>query len=256
MKYKDVLKRIEVAQAIFADQSMTPEKFKALQTLLKGIHPNIDAILARCTKEWERLSHIEKGEAIELVLEGLPEGTEKEKKRKKFLLLFLSAWKDLQKEVKRVQAELAKSSGDHPKQSKLQSWGNILGVAKGPLGFITILAVGWVALSATSVEISVENRGCDTMYPTSYANIPLPGISLPKEPILSGDLGFVHLPPLDLQVDGQTPGRVTLSALRLNYHFDIPTDVSLTFNGESLIGSSRDIYLRESKKHALVVQCR
>ena len=202
------------------------------------------------------MSHIDKGEAIELVLEALPEGTEEEKKRKKLILLFLSAWKDLKKEVVRVQAELAKSTGNHPVQSKAQSWGNILGVAKGPLGLITILAAGWVLLSATSVEITITNRGCDTMYPTSYANIPLPGISLPKASITNGSTGVVRLPPLTLQVDGQTPGRVTLRALKLEYHFDIPADVSLTFNGESLIRSSRDIHLSSKKQHSLIVQCR
>lgn len=256
MKYDVALKKIEATQAILADQSITPEKFKALQTLLKGIHPNVDAILDRCTKEWKKLSHIDKGEAIELALENLPEGTEEEKKRKKFILLFLSAWKDLKKEVVRVQAELTKSTGDHPKQSKLQSWGNILGVAKGPLGLITLLAVGWVYLSLTSVEITIANRGCDTMYPTSYANIPLPGIALPKGPIANGGTGVVRLPPLVLNVDGQTPGRVLLRALKINYQFDIPTDVSLSFNGESLIGVKRELRLSMSKKHNLIVQCR
>ena len=68
MKYEVALKKIEAAQVILADQSITPEKFKALQTLLKGLHPNIDAILDRVTKEWKKLSHIDKGEAIELIL--------------------------------------------------------------------------------------------------------------------------------------------------------------------------------------------
>lgn len=256
MKHQDALKRIEAAQVIFSDTSITPEKFKALTSLLRGIHPNVDAMLDRVTREWKKLSHIDKGETIEFVLENLPEGTEEEKKRKKFILLFLSAWKDLKKEVVRVQVELSKSAGNHPVQSKALSWGNILGAAKGPLGFITVLAAGWVLLTATSVEIIIANHGCDTIYPTSYANIPLPGISLPKEPIANGGTGVVRLPPLTLDVDGQTPGRVTLGALKLRYQFDIPSDISLTFNGESLIGTSREIHLGENKKHTLVVQCR
>ena len=193
---------------------------------------------------------VKKGDVIELVAHEMPETTEEEKKRKKLFLFFLSAWKDLQKEVVRVRGELQSSQGN------AQGWGKVLAGAKGPLGVITAIAVGWVLLEATSVEITVTNRGCNTLYPTSYSSIPLPGISLPKDPIADGQTGTVRLPPLTLDVDGTTPGNIRLSALNFKYTFDIPSDVTITFNGDVLNNASTILRLRSQKHHDIVVACR
>lgn len=255
MKYQDALDRLQAAGVILADTSLSREKFVQLQKLVKGVNPTLDKVLSRAGKEWDKLMRFEKGEVVDLIAHELPEGTEEEKKRKKRLLLFLSLWKDLQKEVTRVKGELVKSSGDHPSQNQAQGWGNILAGAKGPLGLVTAVAVVWVLLETTAVEITVANRGCDTMYPTSYSSIPLPGISLPKEPIAAGETGIVRLPPLTLNADGTTPGAVRLSAFNFNYTFDVPSDVDITFNGQLLNGSRSVLNLRQQKHHELVVSC-
>ena len=248
MKYQDVLERLSAAQAICSDTSLTPQKFSHLQKLLKGVSPTLDTALSRVVGEWNKLERVQKGEVVSLIAHELPEHTEDEKKRKKAFLFFLSAWKDLQKEVVRVRGELSHQG--------VRGWGNILGAVKGPLGIITVLAVGWVLLEATSVEIAVKNNGCDTMYPTSYAHIPLPGISLPKESISNGEAGMVRLPPLNLNVDGTTKGTITLSAFHFNYAFDVPSKVTITFDGETLNKVKTSLHLGSQKHHDLIVSCR
>lgn len=247
MKYQEALERLTAAQQIFADTSITRGKFGQLQKLLGGVNPKIDSVLSRVGREWDKLERFEKGDVIDLVAHELPESTEEEKKRKKALLFFLSAWKDLQKEVVRVRGELSHQSA--------QGWGKLLAGAKGPLGLITALAVGWVLLETTSVEITVANRGCNTMYPTSYTSIPLPGISLPKDPISDGQTGTVRLPPLTLNADGTTPGMIRLSALTFNFTFDIPSDVTITFDGDELNDTTTTLHLGSQKHHDLVVAC-
>lgn len=247
MKYQEALERLQAAQAIFANTSLTPEKFKDLGKLLKGVNPRVDRILSRVANEWDKLQKFEKGEVVDLVASELPEHTEEQKRRKKAFLFFLSAWKDLQKEVVRVRGELA--------QNNAQGWGKVLAGAKGPLGLITALAVAWVLLEATSVEITVSNRGCNTMYPTSYASIPLPGISLPKDPIADGETGIVRMPPLTLAVDGTSPGLILLSAFKFNYTFEMPPDVTVTYDGDVLNDTSTTLRLSSSKHHDLVVSC-
>lgn len=256
MKYQDALNRLQAAQAFFSETSLSKEKFDALRKLLKGTHPAIDHAFGKVSREWDKIIRIEQGDVIGLVAHELPQHTEEEKKRKKRLLLFISLWKDLNKEVIRVKGEFVKSSGEKPSQSTTSSWGNILAGAKGPLGLVTAVAVGWVLLESTAVEITIANRGCDTMYPTSYSSIPLPGISLPKEPIAAGETGIVRLPPLTLAVDGTTAGAIRLSALNFKYQFDVPADVSVTFNGGLLNGTNRELILNKQKHHELVVRCK
>ncbi|MBI4062323.1 hypothetical protein HY410_00205 [Candidatus Gottesmanbacteria bacterium] len=248
MNYSDALERIQAAQQILSDTSITREKFGQLQKLLKGVNLKIDRVLSRVSKEWDNLARFEKGEVIDLAAHELPEHTEEEKKRKKLFLFFLSAWKDLQKEVVRVRGELVHQSP--------RNWGKIVASAKGPLGLVTVLAVGWVLLEATAVEITVANRGCNTLYPTSYTSIPLPGISLPKDPIADGQSGVVRMPPLTLAVDGKTPGNIRLSAFNFKYTFEVPSDVTITFDGEVLNNVSTTLRLGSQKHHDLIVACR
>ena len=251
MKYQDALGRIQAAGDILAEPSITRGKFGQLQKLLKGVNPKLDTVMSRVSKEWDKLVRFEKGEVVALVAHELPEHTEEQKKRKKAFLFFLSSWKDLQNEVVRVRGELDKRGS----QTDATTLGKILGTAKGPLGLITAVAVIWVLLEATAVEIAVANRGCNTMYPTSYSSIPIPGISLPKDPISDGQTGIVRIPPLSLDVDGTSRGLVRLSALKFNYTFDIPSDVSLSFDGEELVGSSTKLRLGSQKHHDLIVSC-
>lgn len=256
MNYQNALERVQAAQLILSDTSITKAKFEALRKLLKGLNPKLDTALTSCSTHWNKLLAAERSDVVELVVGELPELTPEQKKRKKLLLLFLSSWKNLNKEVVRVRGELEKAQGDKPKQNQMQAWGNILGVAKGPLGIITLVAAGWVLLEATSVDVTVTNRSCDTISPVSYASIPLPGISLPKEPITNGGSGLVKMPPLSLTVDGTKPGLIGLSALKLNYQFSFPAGTTLTFDGKVLNGATTSLNLGGQKHHTLVVICR
>src|SRR5262249_1426008 len=151
-------------------------------TLLSGINPKLDRLLATCDTEFSKVEKYYKGAAIELILENLPELTEEQKKRKKLLLLFINSWNQLKGEVKRIEKELDGKRKAKTDLEKKLDWANIFNFAKGPLGIITIVAVGIVLVAqATSVRVIIKNVGCGTMQsPTSFP-ISLPGLSLPNE---------------------------------------------------------------------------
>lgn len=74
-----------------------------------------------------------------LSAEHLPEDSEKQKKRKKALLFFIANVKDLQSEIKRIDAEFSQTSG--VSESVWWHAGRIIKFAKGPFGLVTMLAV-------------------------------------------------------------------------------------------------------------------
>src|SRR5689334_9803947 len=106
MESIQVKDRIIAAQKLLSTPSLDKETFGAVQSLLKGINPKVDIVLDTCSKSFNQLQKIQNMEIIELTAESIPETTEKDKKRKKYLLLFIKYWKQLKSEVGRVQGEL------------------------------------------------------------------------------------------------------------------------------------------------------
>lgn len=135
----DIKKRIFVAHKLLTEKTTSKQKLESVKALIKGINPRIDTFLENSSKALTDLEKFQKGEAIELAAEYLPENTEEEKKRKKALLWFIRNWKSLHSEVDRVKKEF--EQGNQGTEQKIQSGGRIAAFAKGPFGLMTALAV-------------------------------------------------------------------------------------------------------------------
>lgn len=250
-----VRKRLLSARDLLNDDATTRAKLVALTTLLMGVHPKTDALLAECNKALTLVGKIEDGDVIHLSAEALPEGTEEEKRRKRALLLFLTNWKDLQSEVARIETEL---SGVHPDaSSQASTWSRIFAFSKGPLALVAVLAVALGALSATSVSLTIKNDGCSTIRTQNPLPVSIRGLSLPNDPIQDGSSGVATLPPLTLDIDGTMPDSVSLTALGFNTSIKLPSNIAdVTFNGISLLDKKTQIKLSEKKEHELILSCR
>ncbi len=258
MEYHNAKKRLEAVHALFVGSTTSTEKLGSIRALIKGVHSGLDDKLKQCEEAFTRLEKMMNAEIIELSAEHLPESTDEEKKRKKALLFFIKSWKDLQSEVTRVQNELnAANNGQNTSQKR--SLGNrIFSSMKGPFGIITIAAVGAaLVLQATSVRLTIKNNGCGTMMPLASLPIPLPGLSLPKDPIPSNGSAVATLPALTVAIDGTKAGVIHFQALKLALSFEIPSDIrDVTLDGASLLKKKTEVHLSDRKEHELMFSCK
>ena len=251
---QDMRKKLVAARDLLDGETTTRAKLAALTTLLMGVHPKTDALLLECNKHLATIGKFEEGDITHLSADMLPERTEEEKKRKKALLFFIRSWKELKSEVARIQSEL---EGQQPGTSQASTWGRIFAFSKGPLILVGVVAVGLTALSATSVATTIRNQGCSTIETAGGLPIPIPGLSLPKEPIPSGGSGVAKLPPLTIEVDGESGDALSFGALGLSMSIELTSEIDeITFNGVSLLGTKTQIRLSEKKEHSLVITCR
>ncbi len=137
MDAKDYQEKIKEAYTLLAENSTTLEKFESIRSLIKGINPKIDNLLAKYSKALSDYEKLQEGKVIELAIDYLPQNTEKEKQRKKRLLLLIRSWNDLKSEVERAKTEFENNKN----QTQTESFSKLLLKAKGPLGIITIAAV-------------------------------------------------------------------------------------------------------------------
>ncbi|OGY17913.1 MAG: hypothetical protein A2784_01800 [Candidatus Chisholmbacteria bacterium RIFCSPHIGHO2_01_FULL_48_12] len=253
MKYVDTRKRLLAADKLLRGETTTRQKFESARILIKGINPKVDRAVDEVHKVLRRLEQIQDQKLIELTADNLPENTDKQKKRKRALLLLLKWWKELKSEVKRVKHELEAESPN------IAKGGRIVGLAKGPLGIITgaavIIAAGLVALNSVAVTVVIQNQGCATVVPQTSVRIALPGLSLPSEPIPAGGQSTATLPPLKFEVDGRGP-ILRLIAYGMTIRFDYPADTQILFNGTNLIGKNTQIDLGIQKQHKLELRCK
>lgn len=259
MEYKDARERIIAAQELLTKPSVSRSSFESIRAFLKGFHPRLDKALSSCSKALTDLERLQKGEVIELAADALPEDTKENKKRKKALLLFISSWKNLRAEVERVESELKHrhERGDTSFRQNVTTLGRIMGLAKGPLGIITVIAVALVILNSVAVAIVIQNNGCEPIQPLVYMPIPIPGLSLPQDPIPDGGQGTVKLPPLKFLVDGTDENSIQLTALGYSLNFRLANrGINLLLNGSSLIGQRTTVWLGERPQHELIVVCR
>lgn len=257
MDYKSIEKRLLAASSLLDEKTITSAKFESVCQLIKGIHPKLDKKLSTCSKILIDVQKFQREEIIDLSVEALPEDTKEDKKRKKLLLLFLNSWKDLKHEVVRVQSEFEKNiKNGNSRTGKISSVGRILALAKGPLGIITIVAGVIVIINSVAVHVTIKNQGCSPITTTNYLPISLPGLSLPKDPILNGQQAVAKLPPLNFNIDGTSQGFISIQALGLHMNFNLPSQrTDFLFDGTSLLGRQTDIQLSIQSSHELVIQC-
>lgn len=137
MESKDYQEKIKKAYVLLAEESTSLEKFESVRSLIKGINPKIDKLLDKCSKALSDYETLQEGKVIELTIDYLPQNTEKEKQRKKRLLLLIRLWNDLKSEVERAKTEL----NNNKNQTQTESFSKLVLKAKGPLGIITVAAV-------------------------------------------------------------------------------------------------------------------
>lgn len=252
---KDIKGRFQAVENILSESATSIGKLRSVKTLLAGVNPQLDSLLSEYDKRLEALEMLMEGEVLQLAAsEALPEDTEKEKKRKAALLLFLKSHGQVKEEVARVKAEMEKPQSSGAPQTSM--WGNIFKAAKGPLALVTVIAVGIAVMSQTSVSIEIKNNGCGTLQASSAASLSIPGLSLPNKSIPSGDSATVVIPPLPVTVDGSQSGRILINATGIKLTFELSNVDDVTFDGASLLGVVTDLELAVKKNHELVLVCR
>lgn len=258
MTRKEKAKKLLAAGELLSGETTTKEKLAAIQHLIKGIDPELEKKYKKCVELLNSLGEaIKATDVIELAAEKLPGNTPEQKKRKKVLLLFITAFKDLRSEVNRLHREMERSEvGERSsKVSRMASMGRVLAFAKGPLGIVTIAAVLIVALKPASATITVKNQGCSPLIAKGMP-ISIPGIQLPTEPILSGGEGTVKLPSIKYTIDNTVAGKINLKVLGLGFDFEKPGQITdLVYAQASLLGKKTIIALGSNISHELVVRC-
>lgn len=257
MQYKEAHKRLIAAQTLLLEPTTSKEKFVHIRTLLKGINPQLDGVLERCAQELSTLDKMMAGDVVSLTAENLPEYTEEHKRRKKAILFFLGTWNKLKGEVARVESELAAADSVGTTGEKVSHWRRIFNFAKGPLGIVTIAAVGIVlTMQTVAVQITIKNQGCSTMTPSASLPFAIPGLSLPTEPIENGDSTIATIPGLTFTIDGTQRGVITAQALTFSMGFQFSESVQdVRLDGTSLLDKKTVAHLSEKKEHELVFVC-
>lgn len=254
MKPEEIQKRLRAAEELLSTTTTSKSKFDSIRALISGINPRLDKKLAELSTMISQIEKLGSGDILELGLEAIPTYTEKDKKRKKLLLLYFNMWKDLKAEVKRVENELSQPNQTAKPQTNPLS--KIASLAKGPLGLVTVLAVGIVFINSQAAQIQIKNNGCEMMDPRISLPFPIAGIKLPDKPIPDGREGIASLPPLTLNVDGTISGRLKLTVLGISMTFDMPASgMSVLWDGKELLGTRTETSLTARSEHMLVISC-
>ena len=181
--------KLDNALRLLSSNNTTLEKFKSAQKLLKGINSKLDNKLESVSKALSLYEKLLEGDVIHLTAENLPEKTEKDKKRKKALLLLIRSWNDLKNEITRIRIELNDNQG----KNQIMKYGKIAKLAKGPFGIITLIAIVIVSVSMFKISSKQESNINVVISPTAIQNskpkikvIIVNGKQIPLEQLHSG----------------------------------------------------------------------
>jgi hypothetical protein len=261
---KDNQKKIDAAYKLLTEEEISFKTVDNIRKLVAGIYPKLDKNIDSCIKHIKTLKKIDSGDLAGIspdAVKKLPEKTEKDKKRKKVLLLFFTSLKDLRKDLESIIGTFSEngSAENAPKQSGLTP-GKIFKFFKGPLGLLSLGAFtaaflfNW--LNNNSVNVLINNNGCNPITPAVSLPVKIPGIKLPTETIPDGGSATAVLPPLFLTVDNSQRQLVVLRVLGVNLDFQLLGDgIDLVFDGESLLNRQTAINLGDNNSHILDVNC-
>ena len=135
----DTHKKMMSVYQLLSQDSLSLGSLEHATTLLYGIHPDLDEKLSVCEEAISKLQNVLDGDIVTLSAGNLPEENEKQKKRKKTLIFFIGSIKNLQGEIKRIDAEF--SSPSSTPQNTLWHMGKVIKYAKGPFGIVTLAAL-------------------------------------------------------------------------------------------------------------------
>ncbi|SRR5258706_3781776 len=185
----DIKNRAEAAYKLLSGPTTTKEQFEAACALLKGIHPRLDRIIISSSKALQHVTRLQNGKIIDLTAESLPEYTEEDKKRKKYILLFIKYWKELKGEVARVRGEMEKVQGEkeHTHIGEAKGIGRILAWAKGPFGLITLAALVIIFGSMLLTQRKSEPQNPGTKTSNTIKVIQFSGKSIPLSAVYIGN---------------------------------------------------------------------
>lgn len=180
MNYSQQREKIDSVIKLLSEDSSTLAKVEKVLTLMRGVDARLDKKLESVNRALATLKNVQEGDVLALTLGNLPEGTEKEKKRKKALILFIKTWKDLRDEVERVRAEIDSASGQGANQ-QVASFAKVAAFAKGPFGIVTLIAL------VIAIALVFTNRGRTQTQPLTVATTPTPSpsASLTPSPVVS-----------------------------------------------------------------------
>lgn len=251
---KSLRAQLEAVYTLLTEDTTTLEKYSKIRTMARGIDPRLDTALSRTDLALNQLKAVWDADVIHLTQQVLPMRTAAEKKRKKALVLFISSWKSLKNEVKRVQGYQGNGQPSSAAVAKTALF------AKGPFGIVTLLAAGIVGvgvlLRSSLATVSITNVSCPPLSIPRDLPLTIPGIKLPDTPITPESPGLVTIPGLTVAVDGTRGNSLHFSALGMSGSYALSSRVSaVTFDGESLLGAQTTLKLGSRKAHELVVTC-
>lgn len=254
--------KIKLGLELLFDSNTDLDKIQKVAQMLRGLNRSIDRKLESITNIIDKIQKIQDGNVVNLSAQNLPEQTDKQKKKKKLILLLLTHWKDLKSEIVRInELQVAVNSANGLNQTSAVKAGKIAVTAKGPLGVITIIAVGIVAvgtlLNNKSVNVNVQNVGCGPLGPFTKTAINIPGLKIPSEAIVSGRSNTIKMLPLDINVNAINRGYIDLTALNYSQKIDLPSSIKdIIYDGKSIIGKETLVNLSSSKSHDLIIKCK
>lgn len=124
---------------------------------------------------------------------------------------------------------------------------------------VSAVAVGATVsyFSLTAVPVVIINDGCDPIQPSNSIANYIPGIDLPKQPILNGEKVTAKVPRVAVDIDASQSGTIIFTAIGISMPFAIPNEVTgVQFDGNPILERSISVYLGDMEQHELVVTCR
>lgn len=251
--------QLEAAYVLLEGDTTTLEKFEKIKSLLMGINPGLDKKLDAAASALNHVKAAVSADVIHLTGHALPELTPADKKRKKALLLFITSWRSLKNEVKKVQGYYGGAEDDSTTQVTAASVAKTGLFAKGPFGLITLSAVAVVGvglfLRQATTTVTIENVGCP---PLTVPELPfkIPGLHLPESPITPGAPASAKLPALSVDVRASS-STISATILGQTGSYSLPSHVAdVRFDNASLLNQTTELKLGSSRTHSLVIECK
>lgn len=123
---------------------------------------------------------------------------------------------------------------------------------------VSAVAVGAMAVyfTLTAVPVVITNDGCVPLRPPQGIANYIPGVDLPKQPILEGENATAKAPPVTVNINAKR-GTIIFTAMGIPLRFEIASKVTgIQLDGMPILDRSITVNLGDRKQHELIVTCR